>query len=242
VVSLTPIETVGYDLAFFKLPETEDNGVVFTYYTFDTIWPPGWENEWNLVGLHQRSDDPLLLDVRLINVGDDELSLDAFDSRYANGLLSVHPAEFLALIQFFEKRVMDRWRLKAVRSPTSFHLLDTEELTRLHLQPWQIGRKVGDSYTKIGDYYRYTPGENVQSSEKTSLMRLPEWSSRYDADQSVSLTFVTFDRARLIDPEFNPFDTVIVEWPGTMTFDQGALEEFIVLLKQYTYEQMVGGL
>jgi len=232
VVSLTPIETRGYDQAFFKLPETEDNGVVFTYYTFDTIRPPGWKNDWNLVGLHQRSDDPLLLDVRLINVGDDELSLDAFDPRYANGLLLIKPAEFLALIQFFEEKLGDRQRPKTARSLASFHLLDVDELVHLHLPLWEIERK-------MGDYYRYTPEENVQSSEKMSLIHFPQWSPHYNY---ASLTFMTFDQTRLVDPEFNPFDAVTLAWPGTMTFDQGTLEEFIVLLKQYTYEQMVRGL
>ncbi len=242
MVYLTPIETRGYDLAFFKLPEINGNGTAFTYYTFDTTGAPGWANYWNLVGLHWRSRNPLLLDVRIMYMEDDELPLDAFDPRYASSLLLMKPAEFLALIQFFEETTIDFRRLKAVHPLASFHLLDADELMHLHLKPWQIEQKVEDYSYKFGDYYRYTPAENVQSAEKMSLLCLPEWSSRFDADQYNSMKVVTFDQVRLVDPEFNPFDAVTLAWPGTMTFDQGTLEEFIVLLKQYTYEQVVGGL
>ena len=136
------------------------------------------------------------------------------------------------LIQFFEERLADRQRLEPTRSPAYFHLLDTEELTRLRLPLWEIERK-------IGDYYRYTPGENVQSSEKMSLMHLSRWPSDYEV--FASLMVVTFDRALLVDPRFSPFYWVTVEWPGMMTLDQGALEEFILLLKQYTDERFISG-
>jgi hypothetical protein len=232
MVSLTPIETLGYDLAFFKLPEIEDNGAQFTYYLFDTAGPPALAINWNLVGLHQRSSDPLLLDVQIMHIGDDELSLDAFDPRYADPFLWVNSTEFLALIQFFEERLVDRQRLKATRSPAYFHLLDAEELRQLRLPLWNFERE-------LGDYYRYTPGETVQSAEKMSLMHFPLWSSGYN---SASLTFVTFERARLADPGFSPFDPTAIERPGMMTFDQGAFEEFIQLLKEHTYERMVNGL
>ncbi len=232
MVALTPLETIGYDLAFFNLPGTEDNGTVFTYYIFDTTRPPGWENDWNLVGLHQHSSDPVLLDIRLMNVGDDELSLDAFDPRFANPFLTVNSSEFLALIQFLEDRLVDCQRLKATRSPASFHLLDAEELTQLRLPLREIERK-------MGDYYRYTPEKNVQRLDKMSLMHFPQWSSGYNY---ASLMVVTFERARLTDPQFRPFDSIDIEWPATMTFDQEALEEFIVLLKEHSYEQMVHGL
>jgi hypothetical protein len=47
---------------------------------------------------------------------------------------------------------------------------------------------------------------------------------------------VTFRQQQLVDPTFKPFDTFGV---STITFDQRAMEEFIVLLKRHSYEAFV---
>jgi hypothetical protein len=233
VVSLQPLETLGYDLTFFGFPPRGSNGNRFTYYTFDDTIPQRQPGHWNIVGLRQQGEEPWLLDVQLLSIDEEALDWEPFEApRDASQLLSLKPPDVLVLIQFFEEALVDRLVLHADTIFRHFRIMEVDELHQLHLMQWQI-----DHYK--GNFYRYIPDENAQSLQKMSVICLPQWLSQHGLYQSASLEVATFDRQRLADPQFNPFDTT--EWLGEITFGQRALEEFILLLKQHTYEQFMSG-
>lgn len=220
MVSLVPLEDVGYNPAFFKLPIEKDGTMPFTYYTFDSTRPPGWENEWSILGL--RYKDNSLVEIQIMYFDDDELSLKEFDPRYADGFLHLSGSTLLALIHFFETKA-EYLLQQTGASPHHFYRQSAVELKNLHLTQWHITEG-------LGRYYLYLPDAKVQNVENISLICFPKQMPKHEVAPSSELEFLTFERQRLADPQFHPFDIPIGS--GTMVFDRPALEEFIELLKQ----------
>ncbi|MHB8600974.1 MAG: hypothetical protein ACYDER_29745, partial [Ktedonobacteraceae bacterium] len=75
--------------------------------------------------------------------------------------------------------------------------------------------------------------EGLQSAEKMRVVCVPQWSSKYGRGQRTIIEWVTFERQRLADPEFNPFDPSL-PWAATILLDQSALHELVILLEQHT--------
>jgi len=226
MVSLRPLESVGYNQAFFKIPKEENSECLFTYYTFDNISPPALANYWNIIGFRRRLEKTELFDLQWFFVDDDELSMkDLEPVQYASRFMSIRPSDLLALIEFFEKvagnNVLDE------KSPLQyFHLLDVDELAKLHFKDWAIEMYVGNCYC-------YTLEKEMDDAEHITLVSLPQWVQRQKLTQGTTIEFTTFERQQLTEPEFFPFD---VDGLATITFTQQALEEFIILLKHHTYE------
>jgi hypothetical protein len=233
MVALKTLETLGYDRAFFKLKASGTDDSEFTYYTFDKNIASKWITYWDIVGIHYRSKEPLLLDVQLMYIDEEALiNWPPFKApRDTPGLISFDPPELLALIEFFETLSVHRLS-DGGQTLAYFCLLDIDDLVKFRFDSWPID-------DKIGNYYRYLPDEGVQSLEEISIVGLPRWSAKSGVYQQTGLTFATFDRQRLDDPLFRPSDT---DGLGTMRFNQPALEEFIALLKQRTYENFVRGM
>lgn len=233
MVTLKPLEILGYDRTFFKLTASGTGDSESTYYTFDTNVSSKWITNWDIVGIHYRSKEPLLLDVQLMYIDEEALiNWPPFEApRDAPGLISLNPPELLALIEFFET-LIDSYLSHGDQTLTHFRLLDVDDLMKFRFDDWPID-------DKIGNYYRYLPDEGVQSPEEISIVGLPRWSAKYGIEQCTGLTFVTFNQQRLSDPQFRPSDT---DGLGTMRFNQPALEEFIALLKQRTYEDFMRGM
>jgi hypothetical protein len=223
MVSLTKI-----DPANFKLVSPEDKSTEFTYYTFDWKFPGGVDF-WNIIGLRLHKKTSLLFELRFLSIEEEMLEWTEFEPlRDAYNFVSLNPEELGALIQFFETWVDDQL-LKPQSALMRFRLLTTEDLTHLHLSPSWVAHLEGHCY-------RYFLGEGVQHAEAITVLVLPHWSFQYGANQSTTLELVTFRQQQLEDPTFKPFDTFGV---STVTFDQRALDEFITLLKQRTYENFV---
>lgn len=224
MVSLKPLESVGYTSSFFKLEIEEAN--TFSYYTFDTVSPPAYANYWDLIGFRSRAENALAFDVQFIYVDDDTLSWEDFDPlRDASSSLSIGPSELVALIQFLEEVV--RTNLSNEEGTMHyFHLLHSNDLVRLKFT--QMER---DIYKE--NCYLYIPDGDVTDTDHVNLFSLPRWIQRGKMTKNTMLRFVTFERQRLADPKFHPLQ---LRGLATVTFNHRALEEFILLLKQRTYE------
>ena len=218
---LEELTRVRKDLAeYLKL--SPDEAKKFTYYTFDI---PYTEN-WDVFGVQYLSTDPLLVDIRLMQIDQDLCELEQFIAeRHAPGFVAVEPATHPLIVAFFEeiagKEVEDTGQ--AMRY---FSLVDREGLIELH---YRVGR-VDDA---VGAYYRYKPNEGIQDPQTISIILLPRWSRRYGTNQVSSLWFLTFPQQRLDDPAFDLIDNA--DGLGTMRFNSSALEELIILLKRHTY-------
>lgn len=230
MASLKPLEAVGYNRAFFRLPEEGNLEKEFTYYTFDNVYPPAFANDWNIVGLRCRGNDLPSFDMQFMYTSDDELSMDEFHpDQNASRFLWLQSAELLALIEFFEDIV--GYQVTDENTTLKyFHLLDPDELANLHFKQWAI-----DMYT--GHCYRYIPDPKIQKPADIVLFKMPRWVQRQKLTQSTTFEMIVFDQQQLADPEFFPTDTYGL---ATVTFNQQALEEFILLLKQRTYEAALG--
>jgi len=236
VVSLTPIGTLGYDLAFFKFSPTQDEGEAFTYYTFDYNIAQNQPGDWDILGIRLRrsAQEAVLLDVRLLYIHEEKFEWEEFEApRDADGRITIKPSTLPVVIAFFEGYLADRWLLNEKRRDRYFHLLTEEQMTQLHFAPWR--RNAGR-----GHDYDYRPGEDVQSPEMMSVISLPIWTSKYGANQVTSLACASFERHRLEDAQFIP-PFKVPHWVGSITFDQPALAEFIHLLKERTWERFVSG-
>lgn len=232
MVSLKPLTEVGYDRTFFRLPKSKLSEQEFIYYTFDTVSPPAFVDDWNIVGFRRRGGKMPLYDMQLVSVSDEELGLETYcPEQDAETYLSFHPTEFVALIQWFEN--MSGCNVVEGTYPTPhFQQLDANELASLHY-------KGLDMEIWLGDMYRYVPSKQVQQEEIAELMHLvkfPRWQLQKGNKQYGVFELKTFEKYLLNDPEFWPEN---VQGLVPVSFDQEALEELIFLLKQRTYEAML---
>lgn len=229
MVSLKPLEAVGYNQAFFKLSEASNTEKDLTYYTFDNVSPPAFANYWNVVGLRCWGTNSSFFGIQFMYVDDDELSTDEFlPAQNANTYLWLHSAELLAVIKFLED-VIGYQVTNAHGTIKYFHLLNSDELVNLHFKQWAI-----DMYG--GHCYRYIPDQELQNTASIILFKFPQWIQNQKMTHSTTLEMIVFDQQELIDPGFSPPDTYGL---ATVTFNQRALEEFIILLKLRTYEATV---
>lgn len=234
LVSLKPLVTIGYSLETFNLTNPDSEGRQFTYYTFDEHYRPELLDTWEFVGLHQQSNDPWLLNIRFLHIDLEMFDFGEFVAlRDAPSYLRLHPATMHALIEFFEDRIKE-WTTTD-STITHFHLMNADELKEIHLPTWKI------PYWK-GETYRYLPDTGVQSTEEISIFSFPAWDSKYGTNQVATLEYDSFHEKQLTDPVFEPFGSFgNTHGVGTVTFNQRALEEFIILLKQHSYETFLKG-
>ncbi len=224
--NLARIEHLGYSQAFFHLKPEEDKSRAFSYYTFDVPWHREFLSEWDLIGLRRRSEKPFLYDVRLLYIDEEMFEWPDFEAvRDASGLISFNPQQYLDVITFFEKLVDVQ---PAKLSLTHFRLMSIEALTSLHCPQFMIDEMVGCCYY-------YLPTEGLQEDESINMICFPRWSLQHGMYQRSSLSFATFSRYQLEDVRFDPFDA---HGPGTITFDQPALQEFVFLLKEHAYRNV----
>jgi hypothetical protein len=231
-VLLKPLETMGYSLEFFQIANPDSTGRVFTYYTFDEGYRPELVDVWDIIGLRIQRDEPLLLDVRCMNIEIDMFERGEFVAlRDAPSYVSLLPARVHALIEFFESLQKERPVIKG--TITHFRLMSADDLEVIHMPARHIPLFVGRTYQHI-------LSERGQNHEEISMFSFPGWSSKYGANQTALLQCMTFREQQLADPLFTPFPSFgRSREVSTVTFDQRALEEFVILLKQYSYEAFV---
>ncbi len=176
MAALKPLETLGYDRAFFKL-KAGAGDPSFTYYTFDKNVASTWITHWDIVGIHYRSKEPLLLDIQVLYIDEEALiNWPPFEApRDAPSFISFNPPELLALIEFFET-LSDHRLTDGSQTLAYFCPLDVDDLVKFRFDDWPIDHK-------IGSYYRYLPDEGVQSAEEISIVGLPRWSAKYGVTQ-----------------------------------------------------------
>lgn len=236
MISLQPLERMGYTRGFFNLsPKGEFDR--FDYYTFSDNLPQRQPGSWDMVGVHLRGEATEQIDIRLLHIEEEEVKFDSFHPLHdAGGFLSMTPSQLLALIEFFST-FLEADQAGENISITHFMVLDVDALQRLHVELWLSDRPMGK---KVGNYFQYLPGEGTQLADLMSLVHLPHWrQSEFGESQASGLAFDTFDQQQLNDPFFKPFrDT----WRGSMAFNRVAWHEFLALLKQHTYESSLNGM
>jgi len=226
MTAIKSIESLGHDVSFFKIRQTEDEKGTFVYYTFDKGWRLEDMTNWNIIGIRQRNKEHFLLDVQLMHIEEVALAWKPFDAIHdADGSIHIYPAEFLIFIDFLESFVKEQSE-EECNMPSHFSLMKREELVALHFNAHLLN-------SSANDFYLYTPNEKAQHSDQISIISPPSWSSTTGQFQSNSISFITFDVQRLEEPVFDQLD---VEGLGRMTFNQCALKEIIALLKKYTFE------
>lgn len=214
------LQIVDNDLASY-LKLSPDERKQFTYYTFDH---KPFEEYWNVFGLRYLSQTPsFLVDVRLMYIDQDARDWSNFVAeRDSPGFVTFDPGTFPSVVAFFEM-VLKKEMLVHEEAITHFSLMSRKELLQFHYPHERVE-------AAVGNYYRYLPEQGVQDSEKISLICLPSWSSQHGGNQSSSLWFITLSPQQPGTPQFDLVDDV--DGLGTMRFNQRALEELIILLRQ----------
>ncbi len=231
-VLLKSLETMGYTLEYFHIANPDNAGRAFTYYTFDEGYRPELVDVWDIIGVRIQRDEPLLLDVRCMNIEIDMFERGEFVAlRDAPSYVSLLPARVHVLIEFFESLMKEHPASEG--TITHFRLMSADDLEAIHMPTRHIPLFVGRTY-------QYVLSEQGQNHEEISVFSFPGWSSKYGANQTALLRCMTFREQQLADPLFTPFPSFgLSREVSTVTFDQRALEEFVILLKQYSYETFV---
>jgi hypothetical protein len=217
-------------------------GGIFEFHEFDR--GPYMEYR-EVVGIGKRSEDPLLLELRLMHI-DEELLDDwsdetsenqgfvdqpPFDSfNEASGHIAPTPAELNTFI-----RLLETWTGEPLPRPDDtivrFRRIERHKLTQLHVKPTNVKAEAA--------WYQYLSDEGIQAADEITLVHPPRWlaHSRYGREQHSWLEFAAFRRDRLDDPAFDPLDT----WGlGRIVVNRPGLRELVTLLKQHSFEYMVG--
>jgi len=61
MVTIQRIDSMGYNLSFFKIRQAESEKGTFIYYTFDEGWRLEYMTHWNIIGVRRRNDHPYTL-------------------------------------------------------------------------------------------------------------------------------------------------------------------------------------
>ena len=236
-VSLKSLEEMGYTLEFFYLESSGNAEPVFSYYTFDEQYRPELLDVWDVIGLHQHSEERWLLDMRLMHI-----DLEMFDRgefvalRDAPEYLSLSPSRLQALISFLDgiaREATTQVRTVSENRRPYFYPMNTGELRNIHLPMWKI------PYLKE-EVYRYVPDNAVQSNQEISVFKFPQWSSKHGVNQVTTLKYDVFHSQELAEPKFEVFGSFgNTHGVRTVTFDLHALKGFLSLLGQHSYENFV---
>ncbi len=230
--TLQSFEAIGYRPEALRIANPDYEGRLFTYYTFAGVYSPQVIDVWEVVGLRFQSNDPLLLDMRMMHIEDEMFEYEVTTLQDMPSYLSLDPDRLLAVIEFFEALLEGKKRTTPERI-SHFKHMSAEELRDIRLPEWKI------QYYK-GSSYRYYPDQGVQSEEKISVFKFPQWSAQYERNQVTTLAYDSFERRLLNDPAFKAFSSFAqTHGVGVVTFNQEALEEFIALLNEHTYENFV---
>lgn len=230
-MAMKPLDTLGYHLSFFHLDtnggEKEDEVI---YYMFEED-ANLYAEDWDVLGIRWITHIPLLIELRLLHIDDVMLEpewhhFDVFKD--AGNYFGMNPPQLEALIQFLTDILSENNASTNGYNFLHFRQMNNDELAALHFEQWKIDHS-------RGRYYQYFPSKGLQSEEKMSMICFPVWSSKYGIFQSSMVECVTFERHRLADPEFNPFDPSL-PWAGNILLDQPALREFIMVLEQHTFK------
>jgi hypothetical protein len=227
--TLQPFEAIGYHLEPLCIVNPDDEGHIFTYYTFAGKYPPEVIDVWDIVGLRFQSHDPLLLNMRMMQIDSEMFDVleDFIALRDAPCSLSLDPDRLQALIDFFEGLKTER-STPIKHSPPHFQQMIASELQDIHVPPWKL------PYLD-GTVYRYLPDNELSNNGLISVFRFPRWSSKYGSNQSTVLGYDVFSQEELAELGFEPFPPFLGKTRGVrpVTYNQAALSEFVDLLKQY---------
>jgi hypothetical protein len=219
VINLQQLQIVDDELASY-LKISPDERKRFTYYIFEDRL----EEHWNVFGLHYLSRAPLLVEIRLMYIDQDARDWSPFVAeRDAPGYAFFNRGTYPSVIAFFEETALNKEILDHNESIRHFFLMNRKELLQFHYPQERVE-------AAVGNYYRYVPEKGVQGSEKISVICLPNWSSPHGENQISSLWFITLSPQQLANPQFDLVDDI--DGLGTITFNQRALEELIILLRQ----------
>jgi hypothetical protein len=234
-IAIKPIASLGDIFDFFNLQNPDSEGRQFTYYTIDEQYRPEVLDVWEIIGLHQHSQEPWLLDVRFMHIDLEMFDRGAFLAlQHAPSYLSVNPARVNALIAFFEEIISERHLSNSERNITHFRFMSMDDFKEIHL-PGGIIPVLPKTRT-----YRYLPDPSRQSEEPISVFTFPEWSSQYGMNQVTMLGYDIFRQKKITNPKFQSFASFEgTHGVGIVTFNLTAFVEFIALLKQHSYENFV---
>lgn len=192
----------------------------FIYYTIDLR--KEWADDWDILGITTLGKSPLLFQVRLMHIHHEQFNFDGFTAEGdADSYIGFSPEAYASIVSLFEtlygREVQDQGiNLK------HFVQMTREELIRMHVE---------ESFLRAAPYYyHYIRDINDNADDKIRVVRFP---FRGAPNQGSSLEFETFSAAQVADPQFNLLSSPSLS--GTLTFDHSSFEEFIILLKRYTW-------
>lgn len=191
----------------------------FSYYTAKAL--KKYDSYWSIIGIRHFNEDPLLVAIRLMYI-DEELLVDAdFQAeRDASNFLFLHYSEMTHIVAFLEDILKKEILISPPRQLQYFSPMSKEDLKEIHIS--------SDIINQQGRcYYWYHYYSEEQSRGRLQIVKVPNWSQ--GSSGIGLLIFYNFEREKLRDSQFNPFDEV---GSGLLTFNQQALEELIFLLKQ----------
>nr|MBA2677839.1 hypothetical protein [Ktedonobacteraceae bacterium] len=185
-----------------------------------------------LIGVHLSEVPAWHLELQLLEIEDDTPNKPLWGPDFqapadAQGSgVYLDRQQYVALFLFFEQL----GHVPPSSTARYFTPLTKAELTALHILREMVE-------WEQGNYYRYIPDPELQSSEMISLVSFPKWVDPLAPQQEVFsayLSFETFHRDRLYDPAFHPF---FANWEGYMHFSGDAWQEFLGLYRKHCLQE-----
>jgi hypothetical protein len=231
-VLVKPFEAIGYSPKRFHLVNPDAQGRTFSYYTFDEQYRPEFVEIWEIIGLRFQSEEPWLLDLQLLHIEQEDRG--DFLS-WQDGDLDLSPERLQALVAFLEALGNEQ---RVPGGPLSrFRPITVDELVKRGLRAW-VARSMQ------GGWYQYLPSNiSRMDAHVFHVFKFPIWTSKHGANQTAMLKYDTYDEPQRKGPGsglLDVFDTI--QEVSVVTFDQVAFDEFLLLLKQHTYETFVSRL
>ncbi len=227
-ITMKTFGEMGYQLEDFTIPNPDDQGRTFTYYTFSGQGRPEPYDVWEVIGLRRQPDHPQLVDLRWFHLDQDLLEIDGFRALIdSNNAISLSPADLRAFIDFLKQEyALEMLDNLSVRH---FHLMSTDEL-QAHFSPTFVSLREGHTY-------RYLPSAIIPHQQVYMLIAFPQWTAQYGANQSTVLGCTAF-----YEEHQHRSPTARALFPKgiqVLTLDRQALIEFVWLLEQSSYEHFV---
>ena len=222
MIALNQLQPITDDLkSYLRIVEdSQDLEDQWIYYVID---PTGFKDSWDLFGLRYVNLNPLLLDIRLLHIDEEALTLNTFTPEdNASGYILCSSDAYKSIISFIEDTILHENVPKNEEWLTHFSHMKREELLQLRIPAIAIDQA-------IKTHYRYC-FEQDRNTHQIDLLSVPSWTKTYKGQ----INFKTFLTSQIQDPEFDFYlDSV---GKGTLRFDQYTLKEFVIVLKQHLRE------
>jgi hypothetical protein len=202
----------------------------------------GAEGPWDLIRVTHLNTPPLLYELKLVHVEEEELESPDFDvERDGGGSVTLTPPQLEALVRLL--RVLGGEYLAREQVETYFIPLAEEDLVKLGFPHEFVQMTRGDHLRS----FQYMEDRRVQNQAEMQLVWASGWTTRSAQSATMYLEFATYDAERLNrikrafaqdqDSEGHPssLDLTLLEGTGALQLSQPALSALSTLLEWHHF-------